>query len=211
MSLCVCALDDDEGVLYTLKAMAQTQEWDFRGTTSVEECIQWVRDGIVEILLLDYHMPRQNGLDVLRRVMEISDEVPVLMLTVEQDTEVAEALLLAGAQDFINKPIRLADFLSRIRLHEQLLLRRQELSGQSRKGIGAHTLQKVVECLKKGGSFEIDEVARECALSYTTAHRYLDYLVKRRLAHATPLTGEGKQGRPAKSYRFSGVTQPTKR
>ena len=77
MSLCICALDDDESILYTLEAMAITQNWIFRGTTHVEQCLDWIRDGVVELLLLDYHMPLQNGLDVLRKVQLVSPSLPV--------------------------------------------------------------------------------------------------------------------------------------
>ena len=52
MLLSICALDDDESILYTLEAMASTQKWNFRGTTNINECLDWVREGSVEILLL---------------------------------------------------------------------------------------------------------------------------------------------------------------
>lgn len=57
MAFCICALDDDESILFTLSAMAQTQGWEFRGTTVVEECLEWVRLRNLDMLLLDYHMP----------------------------------------------------------------------------------------------------------------------------------------------------------
>lgn len=126
MTFRICALDDDESILYTLEAMAQTQGWAFRGTTDVGACLSWIGQGDVELLLLDYHMPAENGLDVLRKAKALSPSLTVLMLTIEQDPVTAEALLLAGAEDFINKPVRLADFLSRIRLHRKLREQVQE-------------------------------------------------------------------------------------
>lgn len=68
MSFCICALDDDESTLYTLEAMTQTQGWSFKGTVSSAEFLDWVRTGGADILLLDYHLPLENGLDVLRKV-----------------------------------------------------------------------------------------------------------------------------------------------
>ena len=203
MSLCICALDDDESILYTLEAMAITQNWIFRGTTHVEQCLDWIRDGVVELLLLDYHMPLQNGLDVLRKVQLISPSLPVLMLTVELSPEVAEELLLAGAEDFINKPIRLADFLARIRLHRRLADSRLRNPLDARNGIGQETLQKIVEHLKyRSSSVEIDDVVRQCGVSYTTAHRYLDYLAKRGLVSCSEILQNGKPGRPTRTYRY---------
>lgn len=207
MSLCICALDDDESILYTLEAMAVTQSWVFKGTSRIDECLDWVRDGVGDLLLLDYHMPHQNGLDVLRKVRLISPNLPVLMLTVELNPSVAEELLLAGAEDFINKPIRLADFLARIRLHRKLADHRLRGESEVQKGIGQETLQKVVRYLKGSGvSAEIDEVARQCGLSYTTAHRYLDYLAKRGLVSCSEILQNGKPGRPTRAYHFRGIS-----
>ena len=207
MSLYLCALDDDESILYTLEAMAQTQGWNFRGTTDIDECLGWVRDGAVEMLLLDYHMPGCNGLDVLRKVKGLAPALPVLILTIEQDARTAEELLLAGADDFVNKPVRLADFLSRIRLHGRLREYERDARGEARKGIASEKLQRVVSFLKeKGAAVEIDEVAESCGLSYTTAHRYLDHLVKSGLVASSEVPQYGKPGRPSRSYLFTGVS-----
>lgn len=207
MSFRICALDDDESILYTLEAMALTQNWAFKGTTDIDACLAWVGEGIVDLLLLDYHMPGRNGLDVLRQVKGIAPSLPVLILTIEQNPRTAEELFLAGAEDFVNKPVRLADFLSRIRLHRRLREQTADVRGETRKGIAPEKLQRVVAFLKeRGGLTDIDEVAAACGLSYTTSHRYLDHLVKSGLVIATEAPQYGKPGRPSRKYRFTGMS-----
>lgn len=202
----ICALDDDESILYTLEAMAGTQGWTFRGTTDAEKCLGHISRGEADILLLDYHMPSENGLDVLKKVKAIAPSLPVLMLTIEQDLETAERLLLAGAEDFINKPVRLADFLSRIRLHRRLYERMADLRGDNRKGIDQGRLEKVVGFLReREAPTEIGEVAENCGLAYTTAHRYMDYLVKKGMIVPTRTPQGGKPGRPTRLYRYTGM------
>ena len=206
MSLNICALDDDESILFTLSAMALTQNWNFRGTADIEECLAWIREGNVDMLLLDYHMPSGNGLDVLKRVKSLAPSLPVLILTIEQDPRTAEELLLSGADDFINKPVRLADFLSRIRLHRRLGEHTRNLRSETKKGIAPDKLRKVVDFLKeREETSSIDEVAGKCRMSYTTAHRYLDHLVKSGLAVSAEISQEGKPGRPTRGYRFTGL------
>jgi len=203
MSFCICALDDDEATLYTLEAMARTQGWLFRGTSDIEECLDWVLDGGIDILLLDYHMPMENGLDVLSKVKALAPSQTVLILTVEQDAATAESLLLAGAEDFINKPVRLADFLSRVRLHQRLRERERDIRADMRKGISHDRLNLIADFLKNRESgAEIEQLAEKCGFSYTTAHRYLDYLVKSGHAAATEVQQDGKPGRPTRLYRF---------
>ena len=202
MSFCICALDDDESILYTLKAMAKTQDWEFKGTTNVEQCLDWVRQGSIDILLLDYHMPCENGLDVLNKIKILAPSLPVLILTIEQEPKIAEKLLVAGADDFINKPVRLADFLARIGVHRRLHPKKKT----TEKGIGREKLQRVAAFLKaQTEPVEIEAVAAECGMSYTTTHRYLDHLVKNGLVITSETAKHGKLGRPTRSYLFIGI------
>ncbi len=109
------------------------------------------------------------------------------MLTVEERPEVARELLLNGADDFINKPVRLADFASRINLHRKLARTRRDLNWeQNRKGISVQTPRHVMDGLKKaGGGASTEAVAEICGLACVTVHRYLEHLVERGLAVRT--------------------------
>lgn len=202
MPFTLCGLDDDESILCTLEAMAKTQGWSFLGTTCVEQCLTWIAQEDIEMVLLDYHMPGANGLDVLNQIKAVAPSLPVLILTVEQQPQIAEGLLLAGADDFINKPIHLADFLSRINLHRKLNLSRRG----AEKGISRERMRRVLNYLKsKGVPAEISEVSVECGMSYATAHRYLDYLVRNGFVISDEVPRSGKLGRPTHSYRFHGI------
>lgn len=203
MPFTLCGLDDDESILCTLEAMAKTQGWIFLGTTRVEQCLAWVAQEDIDMFLLDYHMPGANGLDVLGQIKAIAPALTVLILTVEQQPRVAEELLVAGADDFINKPIHLADFLSRINLHRKL----QSSKRNPEKGISREKMRRILTYLRSNDvPFEINEVSLQCEMSYATAHRYLDYLVRNGFVISDELPRSGKQGRPTHSYRFRGIT-----
>ncbi len=202
MPFTLCGLDDDESILCTLEAMAKTQGWLFLGSTRVEQCLAWVAQEDIEMFLLDYHMPGANGLDLLHQIKAIAPVLPVLILTVEQQPHIAEELLVAGADDFINKPIHLADFLSRINLHRKLHLAKRN----PEKGISREKMRRVLAYLRsKEVPVEINEVSAVCEMSYATAHRYLDYLVRNGFVISDELPRSGKLGRPAHSYRFRGI------
>lgn len=203
MSLILGILDDDENILFTLRAMARTQQWKVLASTRFEDARKWFSDGSIDLLLLDYHMPRINGMEALKALKKINTGIPVLMLTIEQNPSLANALLTEGADDFISKPIRLADFVSRIRLHEKLARHRTD-AGETEKGMSAETRRRILETLQTlKRAATIREVASAANLSYPTAHRYLDYLYRQKLLTRTENAepgAEGKPGRPVVHY-----------
>lgn len=57
----------------------------------------------VDLLLLDWKMPRMNGIEVLSHVRKVAPDLPVIFLTVLNDLIYEEAALLGGAVDFVDK------------------------------------------------------------------------------------------------------------
>ena len=96
--------------------------------------VDWVRDGAAAaaaladpeagfaLVLLDWGLPRQDGLGVLKALRARHDPVPVLMITARDAVEDRIAGLDAGADDYLVKPFALAELKARIRS----LLRRHE-------------------------------------------------------------------------------------
>ena len=202
MPLYIGAIDDDKSILYTLEAMASTEGWRMLTTSEPEECLDWVRLDEVDILLVDYHMPVMNGLHVIRKARELSSKLVLIALTVEDGGELASKLTLAGADDFISKPIRLADFTARIRLHEKIFSHREQLNWEERKkGVSKDTMRKVLEKIKDfQAPADCDEIAAACGLAYVTAHRYLEYLSDRGLISRSAGVQDGRPGRPKTYY-----------
>jgi len=73
-----------------------------------------------DIVVLDVSMPPPDGFEVCQRIRELSD-VPILMLTVRDDTLDKVRALDLGADDYVTKPFEPLELLARLRA----LLRRQ--------------------------------------------------------------------------------------
>jgi two-component system response regulator ChvI len=76
----------------------------------------FLRGGDADIVLLDWRMPKMDGIDVLRQLRAGGIEVPVIFLTVLSDQIYEEAALAGGAVDFVEKSRSLPILLKRMQL-----------------------------------------------------------------------------------------------
>ena len=75
-----------------------------------------------DLVLLDVMLPEMDGMEICRRVREISD-VPIIMLTARDEVKDKVEGLELGANDYVTKPFAFAELLARIR---GILKRRNE-------------------------------------------------------------------------------------
>lgn len=87
-------------------------------TTFVEANGRKALDRIIQenfdLILLDVMLPEMDGVEICRRVREVST-VPIIMLTARGDIEDKVAGLDTGADDYITKPFVVPELLARIR------------------------------------------------------------------------------------------------
>lgn len=88
-------------------------------------CVDWVRDGesaklalwteAYDACVLDLGLPRRDGLVVLKDLRGRGSHIPVLILTARDSIEDKVAGLDAGADDYLIKPVDLAELQARLR------------------------------------------------------------------------------------------------
>lgn len=199
----ILAIDDERDVLYTLQAIGTRLGWKVYGISDSTEAVGAFLSIRPDLVLVDYHMPKQDGLTTVKALRRQSQTVPLIVLTVDDRQEIANSFLDAGASDFANKPVKIPDLASRIKVHLQLA---QKQLPQDQllydKGISEATLQLVRSaCATLAGPFLIEDVAERSGLSYQTTFRYLQYLQGKN--ELTASNDYGRIGRPRKRYRLT--------
>ncbi len=97
-----------------------------------EDALEWTTHSHPDLLLLDYRMPKLDGLEFARRFRRNLGhrDVPIVLVSVVGDEPVRQAALDAGVIDFMVKPIRPRELRARCR--NLLLLRQQTVSLKER-------------------------------------------------------------------------------
>ncbi|MCK4841589.1 MAG: response regulator [Methylococcales bacterium] len=80
------------------------------------EALAWSKENEAELIIVDYMMPEMNGIDFITqfRQSEENIEIPILMVTANDQLDVRYQALKSGATDFLNKPIDKSEFSIRV-------------------------------------------------------------------------------------------------
>ncbi len=94
--------------------------------TDPVKALAWCTEQVPDLIIVDYMMPELDGIEFVRRfrMSPGREDIPVLMVTANDQIEVRHHALEAGANDFLTKPIDKAEFMARTR--NMLSLRRSQ-------------------------------------------------------------------------------------
>ncbi len=113
----VLIVDDDSDALRILEDFLEAKGFEVIGAVDGHEALTRFHDeGPFDVVVLDVMMPGLDGLEVCRRLKASphGQLTPVLLVSARTDTRSRIAGLYGGADDYINKPIDLSEFLARL-------------------------------------------------------------------------------------------------
>jgi putative two-component system response regulator len=124
----ILSVDDDPIILNSIMSTLK-QDYAVRAFTSGETALRFLEKNTADLILLDYHMPKMTGFDVLKILQSSSSmkTVPVIFLTGSMDGEDEVKALEMGAIDYLLKPIKPEILLTRVRLQLELQRHRHHL------------------------------------------------------------------------------------
>lgn len=107
-------VEDDETIRFGLKYYLEQEGFDVYQAATVKEAYDKFSKTNFDIVLLDLNLPDGNGFDLYRDMKKVK-EVPTIFLTAN-DQEVSIVMGLdMGADDYITKPFKVRELLSRIK------------------------------------------------------------------------------------------------
>ena len=101
----VLYVDDDTGLARLVQKALERRGYIVDHASSGEEGLARIREGGIDVVVLDHYLPSGTGLDVLAQMVGLPDRPVVVYVTGSVETAVAIAALKAGAADYVLKTV----------------------------------------------------------------------------------------------------------
>ena len=103
----ILVADDDPAILRLLGRFLESLGYAVELAEDGEAAVELAKARKPDIALLDIFMPKKDGMEVLKELALEQPETGFVMITGNEDEEVARACLRMGAFDYISKPVNL--------------------------------------------------------------------------------------------------------
>lgn len=160
----VLIIDDEPDLLHGLsRSLARrVKNTEFLTASGIESALRMIRRHTPDLVLLDIKLGRDNGMELLDKLLLIDGDMTVVMMTAFGSIELAVEAMRRGAWDFVTKPLDLHSLgrlvtrgLERntLKRHNQRLLSRLEGGNSSVAYVGnsiaIQRLRKTIEVVAK--------------------------------------------------------------
>lgn len=188
----------------------------------------WLRNNLVDLIILDMYMPQMSGLELLRILRAEGVNADVIMVTSADDAATIESFIRLGVNDYLIKPFGYERFQLALKnfcdhwdtIHQDpnhphkftqnqldnVLLHLTASSpppapGGMPKGLQSQTLTLLQDYLKENPQgHTCDDIASHVGLSVVTVRRYMNYLAEQHLVDSDMDYNTG--GRPCIVYKL---------
>ena len=112
----ILVIDDSRTVVKILSRMLSQNEFEPIGAGDAEEGLQLAYRYSPDLIFLDIILPGMNGFAALRRLRQhpVTAEIPVIMISGDEQSMAKMVLDRLGSDDFMQKPFGRADVFARI-------------------------------------------------------------------------------------------------
>ena len=101
----IMVVDDETDVREVLAEYLELKGFDVRQASSGEEGLEKVAESCPDVVLLDLGLPGLSGIETLRRLKSNNPALCVIVVSGNQDQDLAQKVLAMGAADYVPKPV----------------------------------------------------------------------------------------------------------
>ena len=116
----ILVVEDDSGIQDMLKYSLSAEGYTLHQAYTVKEGWAFIENKAIDLVLLDWMLPDNSGIDLLHRIRKYHSMLPVIMVTAKTEEDDRILGLDVGADDYVTKPFSVRELNARI----QAILRR---------------------------------------------------------------------------------------
>mgnify|MGYP003630420163 CR=1 FL=1 len=112
----ILVVEDEPGIAGFLKQGLEEESFAVDVATDGNQGLESALSGDYDLLLLDWMVPGNSGIEICRRVKSKFPDTPIIMLTAKDTVDETVFGLQSGANDYIKKPFHFQELLERIKV-----------------------------------------------------------------------------------------------
>lgn len=113
----ILIVEDEKGIVDFLKQGLEEENYTISTAYDGAEGLKKALELPVDLVLLDWMLPKMQGIDVCKNVRIEKNNLPIIFLTAKDTVQETIEGLKAGANDYIKKPFSFDELLERIKIH----------------------------------------------------------------------------------------------
>ena len=128
----IIVVDDDKNLNQTVCTYLNDCGFEAKGVLSVNEAYDEMYNNLYELIISDIMMPEIDGFEFAETVRQVNKQIPILFMSAKDDLPSKRKGFLVGIDDYMVKPVELAELEMRVRA----LLRRSNIEMERRLIVG---------------------------------------------------------------------------
>ncbi len=113
----ILIVEDELGIVQFLKQGLQEEGYQITTASDGSKGFELVQEQKFDLILLDWMLPKINGLDLCKAIRVKDQTTPIIFLTAKDTVQETIEGLKAGANDYIKKPFSFEELVERVKVH----------------------------------------------------------------------------------------------
>jgi two-component system copper resistance phosphate regulon response regulator CusR len=143
----ILIVEDEKKLIDILQRSLKAEGYTVDGVNTASDGLEYIKTYHYDLIVIDLQLPDGTGTGLLRRLREMGQTMPALILTASGDLDSKVENFQAGADDYVVKPVAMAELSIRV----QALLRRGPALQENVLRIGPLEINRLTRQVKRDG------------------------------------------------------------
>lgn len=111
----ILIVDDQKGIRLLLDEVFRSEKYEtYLASNGIEALTLLNEVDQIDCVLLDYRIPGMDGLEIIRRIKEVNEQIPIFMMTAFGEQETIETANDLGVEKYFIKPFNIVDVIQEV-------------------------------------------------------------------------------------------------